>query len=91
MRQRVDALRIQVDRPIWMWLGWMCLAAALAMMIFGPRHHSFGFTVFYFLLPFNTSSSLKMALRKSSPRERKWIDWSEFKPLESEHWGEKAG
>jgi hypothetical protein len=79
---QVDALRAQIQTPIWTGLYWTGLIAVLSLVPFLVN-----VLIYQFWLPISLLGSLRTALVKPRRRERFTIDWSKFKPLQSEHWG----
>ncbi len=85
---QLDAVRAQVQRPLWTAVSG-CLFVLVALSWIFARRHSVLSTAWLFLwLPLNLISSLRTAVRKPIARERRPVDWTPSKPLHSEHWGE---
>jgi hypothetical protein len=89
--EQVDALRQQVDRPIWISVSFLWFALMVLGLLLAPRHSIF-FSAWLFLwMPVKLISSLRVSTRKPIPSSRMIIDWTTAKPLQSEHWGHVPG
>ncbi len=83
----VEVLRKQVDRPVWSALIWLLLSVMAVQLVLLPQHSALASASMFFPLAISLLTSLQTAVRKPIPLERKTIDWSTAKPLQSEHWG----
>jgi hypothetical protein len=89
--EQVDALRQQVDRPIWTILSFLLFALAVLALLLTAWHSIFFKAWLFLWLPVNLIGALRSSTRKSVPSSRMIIDWTTAKPLQSEHWGHVPG
>ena len=92
----IDAVRVQLDNPIW-WtitgvLTVLAFAGSISSLIFigskGPHHPpSMGGFLYFWLSPLLMLSQLRGALRPPAPKHE--LIWkNDLKPIVSDHWGE---
>lgn len=86
----LDALRTKVDRPVWTFVGWSLFVLMVLLIVLLPLGSGFSSVWLFVWMPISLISNLQSALRKPISPERKTIDWSTAKPLQSDHWGGKA-
>jgi hypothetical protein len=89
--EQVDALRRQVDRPIWTIASLLLLALMVLGLLLAPRHSIFFSAWLFLLLPVNLIGSIRASIRKPIASSRMIIDWTTAKRLQSEHWGHAPG
>ena len=64
----------------------MVVAAAVLSLTFRTRTNAGAF-VYILLLPLQSATRLRQMLTPSLGRTGGLIDWQNFKPIQSEHWG----
>jgi hypothetical protein len=89
--EQVDALRQQVDRPIWTIISFLLFALAVLALLLTAWHSIFFRAWLFLWLPVNLIGALRASIRKSVPSSRMIIDWTTAKSLRSEHWGHAPG
>ncbi len=77
--------RAMLSHPAMLWATISLFAVGLAVAVFS-RHHA---TLFYITtVPMSALSSMRMALAPPKQSKGGLIDWKNFKPIRSDHWGE---
>ena len=89
--EQVEALRRQVDRPIWTIASLLLLALIVLALLLAPRHSIFISAWLFLWLPVNLIGSMRASIRKPVASSRMTIDWATAKPLQSEYWGHVPG
>jgi|SRR5579871_1593105 len=84
----VELLRRRINHPVWSVFAYLPLLAWFGYAFQSKLFH--GTPLFWFLMaPTQTISRLRMMLRpKQVAGDRVLPDWRNFKPIQSEHWGE---
>ena len=88
--EELDALRVQVDRPVWTFVSWSLFVLMILLIILLPLRSRFSSAWLFLWMPMSLISSLQSSLRKPISSERKTIDWSTAKPLQSDCWGGRS-
>ncbi len=86
----LDALRTQINRPVWTFVSWLLLASMMLVIVVSPVRSTLSIPWLLLWLPAYLLMDLRLALRKPISSVRKTIDWSTAKPLRSDHWGHQA-
>jgi hypothetical protein len=84
--EELASVRAMLAQPIWRWGGLMVVAAAVFSLTFHTRTNAGSF-VYILLLPLQTATRLRQMLTPSLGSKDSLIDWQNFKPIRSEHWG----
>jgi hypothetical protein len=84
----VELLRRRIGHPVWSLFNWLLIVAWLGYLVRGVSSH--GAPLFWSLMiPAQMISRLKMMVRpKRVAGGGELQDWRNFKPIQSEHWGE---
>jgi hypothetical protein len=84
--RELEFVRAMLAQPLWRWGGLMVVAAAVFSLTFRTRTNAGSF-VYILLLPLQTATRLRQMLTPSLGGKDGLIDWQNFKPIRSEHWG----
>jgi hypothetical protein len=85
--KELDALRRQVDRPVWTVALWLMAGLVLVCGLLLSRHPAVSSVWLFVWMPWSLILELRSTLRKAEALPSKMLDWSSAKPLESEHGG----
>jgi hypothetical protein len=85
--KELEALRQQVDRPVWTAATWLMFGLVVLGVLLLSLYPAFSSAWLFIWMPATLVGELRSALRKPDPLARKMIDWSTAKPLQSKHWG----
>ena len=83
----LDALRRQVDRPVWTVALWLMAGLVLVCGLLLSQHPALSSVWLFVWVPWSLILELRSTLRKADAWPSKMLDWSSAKPLESEHGG----
>jgi hypothetical protein len=83
--KELDALRRQVNRPVWIVAMWLMFGLLIFSPVLLSRHSTL--VLLFVLVPANLILELRSAVHKPDPSSCKMIDGNTAKPPLSEHWG----
>ena len=83
--EELASTRALLARPIWVWMTGTILVAGILVALV-TKHQA---TLIYLtIVPLNAISSMKTALAPPKQKTGGLVDWKNFKPIHSDHWGE---
>lgn len=77
----LDALRTQVNRPVWTIISSLLLASSMLLMLVSPVRPTFSAAWWFLWWPAYLLMDLRLVLRKPISSVRTTIDWSNAKPV----------
>ena len=78
-------VRTLVAQPYWLWVTISFFVIAGASVCFTSHGSTF---IYLAMLPSNAITSIRRLLTPPTERKGGRIDWKNFKPIHSEHWGQ---
>jgi hypothetical protein len=87
----LEPVKALVTNPIWTWTSLALIVPGLLSMIFSGHSAHTGGAVFIYtaLLPTQTAQRIRQLITPKIKPTGGLIDWHNFKPIRSDHWGEQ--
>ncbi len=82
----LSSVRAVVGSRAWGWVGFVALLAFLRPVLLHTHPGGGGFA-YVLLLPSQTVMRMRQLITPKVPRNPGLVDWANFKPIRSEHWG----
>ena len=82
-------VRSLLEKPIWMWSTVLLMVGCVLQMILFSNAHGGGAFFYVLALPLQTVGRTKQLVAPPKVAAGGLKDWRSFKPIRSEHWGER--